>query len=277
MNYSMNDTNHALHDGSHIDSHVDTNHWLLRSGPFLSFAWFKRRLFLPIACLLLLMLEGCLPSVALDESGELIVEDITVGTGEQVSRDSVAQLNVRMMGRVRDGGIFVNTPATSTDAIAVGVAQLPEGLDLGLRGMRVGGKRRITVPPRLGYGTQQVAGIPPNSTLIYEVELVSLQRLIIEDLVPGTGAQAVLNSFLSVNYIGRLSNNAIFDRSTTPFSFRLGAGSVILGWDYGLLNMRVGGRRRLVVPPALGYGNRMQGMIPPNSTLFFEVELLSVN
>jgi FKBP-type peptidyl-prolyl cis-trans isomerase len=100
----------------------------------------------------------------------------------------------------------------------------------------------------------------------------------IEDLVVGSGAVAVSGDTLTVHYTGSLTNGSVFDSSVgrAPFTFRLGAGQVIAGWDQGLVGMRVGGRRRLTIPPELGYGNRANGSIPANSTLRFDVDLLSI-
>lgn len=101
----------------------------------------------------------------------------------------------------------------------------------------------------------------------------------VADLVVGTGATAVAGDTVTVNYVGTLQNGSKFDSSydrNQPFTFRLGAGQVIAGWDQGLPGMRVGGRRRLTIPPALGYGSQANGPIPANSTLIFEIELLSI-
>lgn len=105
------------------------------------------------------------------------------------------------------------------------------------------------------------------------------------DLRAGTGAEAVNGRTITVNYTGWLysataagNKGTQFDSSVgrTPFVFVLGARQVITGWDQGLLGMRVGGLRRLVIPPSLGYGSQANGPIPANSTLLFEVELLNV-
>jgi FKBP-type peptidyl-prolyl cis-trans isomerase FkpA len=105
------------------------------------------------------------------------------------------------------------------------------------------------------------------------------------DLRVGTGAEAVAGRSLAVNYTGWLydpgqaeSKGRQFDSSVgrQPFVFRLGAGGVIRGWDQGLVGMRVGGARRLVIPPELAYGASGSGPIPPNATLVFDVELLDV-
>ena len=99
------------------------------------------------------------------------------------------------------------------------------------------------------------------------------------DEIIGTGAEAIAGNFVSVHYTGVLENGKKFDSSydrNQPFSFVLGAGQVIKGWDEGVVGMKVGGRRKLTIPPALAYGNQDYGSIPASSTLIFWVELLSI-
>ena len=101
----------------------------------------------------------------------------------------------------------------------------------------------------------------------------------IEDLVAGKGPEAVRGKTVQVHYTGWLADGKQFDSSVggEPFSFRLGGGEVIEGWDRGVAGMRVGGKRKLTIPPQLGYGARgAPPVIPPGATLVFEVELLSV-
>ncbi len=104
----------------------------------------------------------------------------------------------------------------------------------------------------------------------------------ITDLVVGTGTQAMAGDTVSVDYVGTLTNGKQFDSTAAhggqPFSFVLGAGQVIRGWDEGVAGMRVGGERKLVIPPSLGYGSQSvgNGLIPANSTLIFTVKLLAV-
>jgi FKBP-type peptidyl-prolyl cis-trans isomerase FkpA len=103
----------------------------------------------------------------------------------------------------------------------------------------------------------------------------------IEELVVGTGAAAASGQKVSVHYTGWLTNGTKFDSSkdrNEAFVFGLGRGQVIRGWDEGVQGMKVGGKRKLTIPPELGYGSRgAGGVIPPNATLVFEVELLGVN
>ena len=102
----------------------------------------------------------------------------------------------------------------------------------------------------------------------------------IQDEVVGTGTQAKSGDSVTVNYVGTLTNGTKFDSSydrNTPFTTQIGVGQVIKGWDEGIVGMKVGGKRKLIIPPALGYGDQGAGAaIPPNSTLIFEVELLGV-
>jgi FKBP-type peptidyl-prolyl cis-trans isomerase len=105
-------------------------------------------------------------------------------------------------------------------------------------------------------------------------------QLQITDQTVGTGAVAEAGDSVTVNYVGSLTNGQVFDASanhgTTGFTFTLGAGQVIAGWDQGVAGMKVGGKRTLVIPPAMGYGSRAVGPIPADSTLVFQVELVNV-
>lgn len=109
----------------------------------------------------------------------------------------------------------------------------------------------------------------------------NMEELKIEDTVVGTGAEAVSGKEVTVHYTGTLTDGTKFDSSVDrgePFTFNLGAGEVIEGWDKGFAGMKVGGKRKLTIPSDMAYGERGAGAsIPPNSTLIFEVELLKVN
>jgi FKBP-type peptidyl-prolyl cis-trans isomerase len=105
-------------------------------------------------------------------------------------------------------------------------------------------------------------------------------QLLIEDLVVGTGAAAATGDTLSVLYTGSFLDGRVFDASSlhgnVPYTFRLGAGQVIPGWDQGLVGMHVGGTRRLTIPASLAYGASGSGPIPPNTPLRFEVQLVAI-
>tara|TARA_B110000438_G_C15820546_1_gene654216 strand:- start:3643 stop:4047 length:405 start_codon:yes stop_codon:yes gene_type:complete len=111
-------------------------------------------------------------------------------------------------------------------------------------------------------------------------EIIMENGLIIEDIVVGEGLLAEKYSIATVHYTGKLEDGTIFDSSQNigrePFRFTLGANQVIEGWDQGIIGMKVGGRRKLSIPPNLGYGDQSMGIIPPNSSLMFIVELIEV-
>ena len=111
-------------------------------------------------------------------------------------------------------------------------------------------------------------------------EVTTESGLKYDDLVQGDGAEATAGKRVSVHYTGWLTDGSKFDSSVdrnSPFQFSLGAGMVIRGWDEGVQGMKIGGKRKLTIPPQLGYGERgAGGVIPPNATLVFDVELLEI-
>ena len=126
--------------------------------------------------------------------------------------------------------------------------------------------------PEITTNTQTTSTDMPTETV------TALQ---VTDGVVGSGAAAAAGDTVTVNYVGSLTNGTVFDASanhgTTGFTFNLGAGQVIKGWDQGIVGMKEGGKRKLVIPAALAYGDRGAGnVIPPGATLIFEVELLKV-
>jgi len=108
-----------------------------------------------------------------------------------------------------------------------------------------------------------------------------MSGLEIEDQIVGDGDEAVAGQTVEVHYTGWLTNGTKFDSShdrNQTFSFKLGAGQVIAGWDQGVAGMKVGGTRKLTIPPEMGYGERgAGGVIPPNATLVFKVELIGLS
>ena len=119
------------------------------------------------------------------------------------------------------------------------------------------------------------------STTTTTMPTENITQLQVTDEVVGTGATAMTGDSVTVDYVGSLTNGTVFDASknhgTTGFTFNLGAGQVIQGWDQGIVGMKVGGKRKLVIPASLAYGNQAVGnVIPANSALIFEVELLKV-
>lgn len=210
--------------------------------------------------------------------------------------DTVA---VHYVGTLLDGTEFDNSIKRGQPIkFPLGQGRVIQGWDQGIAMMNVGGKATLIIPPELGYGSRGAGGvIPPDATLKFEVELVDVLKpakptvvdsldytttatgLKFIDLVEGDGPVPSPRQKVSVHYTGWLENGSMFDSSVDrgPFEFVVGARQVISGWDEGVGTMKVGTKRQLVIPAELGYGaNGAGGVIPPNATLIFEVELLAL-
>ncbi len=250
----------------------------------------------------LLLLALVRPASAQDEvttpSG-LKYTDIKPGEGDAPARGDVVQ--VHYTGWLEDGTKFDSSRDRNEPfEFSLGRGQVIPGWDEGTASMKVGGVRRLVVPANLAYGEEGAGGvIPPGATLTFEVELLSIRRapafpkydettlaktesgLLWQTVAEGTGDGIEDGDSATIHYSGWLDHETLFDSSRTrgePFRMRLGAGQVIPGWEEGVRGMKVGERRILVVPPALGYGEQgAHGVIPPDSTLVFDVELLSID
>lgn len=231
----------------------------------------------------------------------VVVEE---GTGPAPKSGDLVK--VHYTGTLEDGTKFDSSVDRGEPIeFVLGRGQVIPGWDEGIGLMKVGGKARLIIPPDLAYGEQGAGGgvIPPNATLRFEVELVAAEPgpppppeaptkvdeadytttasgLRYYDFEEGSGDLPKEGQTATVHYTGWLEDGTMFDSSLMrgqPFSFPVGAGQVIPGWDEGVVSMKVGGKRQLVIPAKLAYGEQgAGGVIPPNATLIFEVELLEV-
>ena len=226
-------------------------------------------------------------------------KDLTIGKGGFPKTGD--QVYVHYTGKLEDGTVFDSSlDRKQPFNFALGMGRVIKGWDEGIASMQVGGKRLLTIPSALAYGEKGAGNrIPPNATLVFEVELLEIKKpfidtdfelsgeetltesgMIMIDHIIGNGNQPKHGDVVVVHYTGKLENGTKFDSSHdrhTPFKFPLGMGRVIKGWDEGLSTMTVGGKRTLIIPPYLAYGSRgAGGVIPPNATLLFEVELLDI-
>ncbi len=221
------------------------------------------------------VLAGCDSNGGSD--GELIIQDLEEGDGDVVESGDAVMVSYE--GKLEDGSVFDASDLHDVPlAFTVGVGQVIEGWDQGLLGMREGGTRRLVIPPKMAYGRQGVRGsIPGNETITFVITLDKiLDDVYTEDRVVGEGATAELGKVVTVDYLGTLTGGEVFD-SSQNFTFELGGGNFIEGWNRGILGMRVGGSRLIVIPYQLAYGAGGNGFIPPFAVLTFEVDLTDVS
>jgi FKBP-type peptidyl-prolyl cis-trans isomerase len=170
--------------------------------------------------------------------------------------------------------------------VPLGAGRVIQGWEQGLVGIKPGEKRTLIIPAHLAYGDDGAgADIPPKATLKFEVECVKIEPgIVITTTKEGEGDPAKNGDVVSVHYTGTLSggekDGEKFDSSRDrgePFQFPLGAGYVIKGWDIGVVGMKPGEQRTLIIPASWGYGPFGAGdRIPPNATLKFDVELVEI-
>ena len=223
------------------------------------------------------MVLSLLAAVALQ--GGLKKTDVVVGKGPAAKTGD--HVTVDYTGKLVSGKQFDSSVGRAPFAFTLGEGGVIKGWDLGVVGMKVGGKRKLVIPASLGYGaTGAGADIPPNATLVFDIELKSIDRVAIAVLKRGSGAPAKTGDEVSIDYTGTLkATGKQFDSSKgkAPITFRLGGG-VIPGFTMGVTGMKLGERRRVAIPSALGYGARgAGGVIPPNADLIFEIELVKLN
>lgn len=240
------------------------------------------------------------PPVAIDTvlSNGLIIKDLELGAGIPV--DSGYYFFAHYTGYINDNEVFDTSHERNTPInFQLGVGQIIPAWEIGIKGMRAGGKRMLTTPPELAYGETGIPGIlPAGVTLHFEIEMIEvikppvawdisssrmrstesgIQYVIIEN---GRGNKPEPNDLVAVDYSGYLEDNTLFDSSllrSEVFRFRIGTEYVIKGWDEIIQDMRVGEKRVVIIPPELAYGNGgLYGIIPPDARLRFDIELIEI-
>ncbi len=235
----------------------------------------------------------------------LIYTIIREGKGPNPKLGDIVTLHYT--GRLFSGDTFDSSykrgePYTFT----VGESAVIKGWHIGVPYIREGGKATLYIPPSLGYGAEGAGSIPPNSPLIFDIEVLKVESAeeqskeavkkleswmkekgiraikapegyyyVIDE--KGTGPKPKPGQKVKVHYTGKLMDGTVFDSSLSrgePIEFTLGVGQVIKGWDLGIQQFPVGSKGRLFLPPGLAYGARQTGNIPPNSPLIFEIEVV---
>jgi peptidylprolyl isomerase len=231
------------------------------------------------------------------------IEELRLGSGPECPPGATVMINYH--GMLENGKVFDTTRGKKP--VNFNLGQLILGWQLGIPGMKVGGVRRITIPYQLAYGEQEIPGqdgeplIPAKSNLVFSIEMLAINGkdadgnpyppkekalsrvekdngLIIEELRIGDGAECPPGATVVCHYRGVLAvDGQQFDSSYDrgqPATFPLS--NVIKGWQEGIPGMKIGGKRRLIIPAELAYGAMARPGIPANSMLEFEVELVDI-
>lgn len=224
--------------------------------------------------------------------------EVTPGEGDAPQDDDIVLMHV--VGSLPDGTEILNTYQQEEPVMAIfGREQLLPGWEEGLGMMNVGGEAKLVLPPELAFGEQGYGTIPPNSQLILELELVSIEQppkptqvaeedltttdsgLQYADLEMGEGEKAEASTTVVTEYTLWVQNEdenvfIVSSEYNQPATFVLGRESVFAGWEEGATGMRPGGKRLLIIPPDLAFGEQATGDIPADATLIMEIEMTDV-
>ena len=242
----------------------------------------------------------------------LQIATITEGNGAQPAAGD--NVTVNYAGWLKDGALFDSSlnEGRTPFSFVLGEGRVIPGWDIGVGLMKIGGVYRLIIPPDLGYGENgQGSAIPPAATLVFDISVISAEPVDVSQtptaqpintisttpppvtaepttlasglqiitITEGTGELPNVHDTVTLDYTGWAQGGGQFDTSVgrNPFSFAVGEGRVIAGFDEGALLMKTGGSYRLIIPPGLGYG--AQGSAPyvgPNATLIFDISVLSI-
>ena len=235
---------------------------------------------------------------------ELLIEDLVVGSGSPVGVGDFLVMDYVGVSYSTGLQFDASWDRGSPFPFELGAGRVIQGWDQGIVGMSVGGRRSLTIPPELAYGENGSGSgsIGPNETLVFVVDLIasvpanlekptedltseSTTELKTNDISEGSGATVQPGNVVYIHYVGVSAStgeqfDSSWDRGRSEFiGYISGTGNVIQGLDEGLLGMQVGGRRTVVIPPDLAYGENGagDGLIAPNETLIFTVDLLGTH
>jgi peptidylprolyl isomerase len=221
--------------------------------------------------------------------------------GRGVKAESGAQVKVHYTGKLTNDTVFDSSYKRNQPfSFKLGSGQVIRGWDEGVALLNQGDKATLIIPAELGYGSRKTGDIPPNSTLIFDIELIDVKNPIKIEAFDTKGKDTITTAsglkyivvkeghpknpvakageVVTVHYTGYFKSGDIFDSSVKrgqPIKFTLGQGQVIKGWDEGLQLMRSGDKYRLIIPYQLAYGENGRGQsIPPKSDLIFDVEMV---
>jgi peptidylprolyl isomerase len=237
-------------------------------------------------------------TAAVSSPTSLTTTDSVVGTGVVATTGDLVKVNYSgylydstvsgFKGKLFDSSLTAgHTPLE----FKIGSGAVIAGFDQGVTGMKVGGKRTVLIPSNLGYGSTGTTGIPGGSGLVFELELLSVgitvsspSALSVVDSVVGTGATVAAGNTVTIQYTGYLYNASVgdfkgnmFDTTIgkSAFTFKIGAGAVVPGLDQGIAGMKVGGKRTIIIPTALGFGATGSTGVPAGSGLVYDVQLVT--
>lgn len=210
---------------------------------------------------------------------KLQVTDVKVGKGPAAKVGDY--LTMDYTGTLMNGKKFDSSIGRAPFSFRLGEGEVIEGWDKGIVGMKVGGKRVLVIPAKMGYGANGTpdGSIPPNSTLKFVVELRRIDNVTVTTLRAGKGPGAKSGDTVTIHYKGLFKDGKEFDSSykrNEPFPVQLGAHQTVPGFEMGLMGIKAGEKRRILIPAVLGYGARAIGPIPANTDLIFEIEALKV-
>jgi len=216
------------------------------------------------------------------QGGKLQITDQKVGTGETAKTGDY--LTMDYTGTLMNGKKFDSSkdPGRTPFTFTLGAGEVISGWDKGIVGMRVGGKRTLIIPSSMAYGDRGTpdGSIPPKSTLKFVVELKKIDRVSVTILQPGKGVGAKTGDVVTVHYKGTFKDGKEFDSSYKrgqPFPVPLGSHQTVPGFEMGLMGIKEGEKRKVVIPWALAYGEQGRPpVIPPKSDLVFELEAIKI-